>query len=493
MSKPEKTRETAYEALLAIAKNGGQSHLVIRDVLQAFDAGKTGNTEDAENRRRRDRAFLTRLIEGTVEYRLQLDYVISLYSRTPLPKMKPQIREILRMAVYQILHMDSVPDRAAVSEAVDLTVKKGFSGLRGFVNGVLRTIAREKGAIVWPDPEKEPVRYISVFYSVGEDIVSAWTARCGREKTEAICRSFLESRPLCVHCFGSAELTGGEMLYRPSGYLPEAWFLHEDCGNPAELPDFRRGSIYIQDLSSQIAVSAAGIRPGDRVLDLCAAPGGKSLLAAERCCLHDPDGKTKDMSKEAEGPDIAADGMSGSAGSVLARDLTPEKTARIRENVLRCRRTNVDIETADARVFDPGLENRFDVVIADLPCSGFGVAGKKPEIKYKSYRETVTELSGIQRQILGNAVRYVRPGGTLLYSTCTIAAEENEDMAAWLVKQYGLQPVDLRKVLPEALSGIPGAGNGYVQLLPCDGPWDGFFFSVFTRPEMRETERETKR
>ncbi|MBR2562402.1 MAG: 16S rRNA (cytosine(967)-C(5))-methyltransferase, partial [Eubacterium sp.] len=173
-------------------------------------------------------------------------------------------------------------------------------------------------------------------------------------------------------------------------------------------------------------------------------------------------------------------------GWVLSYDLTDEKTDLIRENCRRCHMPNIRIGTADARQFDPALEAQFDVVIADLPCSGFGVAGKKPEIKYKNYKETVAALSGLQKQILENAVRYVRPGGKLLYSTCTIAVEENEDNAAWLTRQFGLMPVDLRKNLPEKLQSIPTAQKGYVQLLPGDGPWDGFFFSLFVRPDTQE-------
>ena len=447
-------RELAYEALLAVQKDGRQSHLVLQEFVQ-----KSETRTDAAAR---DRAFLTRLVEGTIEYALQLDYVIGQFSRTPVRRIKTQILVILRLAAYQILYMDAVPDRAAVNEAVNLTAKKGFGGLRGFVNGVLRTLARNKDTIVWPDPEIDAAAYISVRCSIAKEIVSAWINRYGFEKTEAICRSFLENVPVCVHRI-SGTLSD---RYCPSGYLADAWFLKATERSLTELDDFREGRIYIQDLSSQIALYSAGIRPGDTVLDLCAAPGGKSLLAAGLCRSSDPD--------------------SSDGGWVLSYDLTDEKTDLIRENCRRCHMPNIRIGTADARQFDPALEAQFDVVIADLPCSGFGVAGKKPEIKYKNYKETVAALSGLQKQILENAVRYVRPGGKLLYSTCTIAVEENEDNAAWLTRQFGFMPVDLRKNLPEKLQSIPTAQKGYVQLLPGDGPWDGFFFSLFVRPDTQE-------
>ena len=515
-------REFAYEALLAVERDGMQSHLVIRDFLQKMKSGSGAENDSSASGERvsaRDRAFFLRLVEGTIEYRLQLDYIIDRYSKTKTQKMRPGIREILRMAVYQILYMDSVPDRAAVNEAVSLAVRKGFGGLRGFVNGVLRTIAREKDKVVIPGD-------ISIKYSISGEITEAWMRRYGEEKTEAICRAFLEERPLTVHRFrqpagqNSPERESGineeefknsdgdqDRLLSPTGILDGAFFLSKGV-DPAELPEFREGSLYIQDLSSQIAVAAAGIRPGDLVLDLCAAPGGKSLLAAER------------------------------GARVLSRDLTEEKTELIRQNAERLglleacghagsaetgndpgrtgktdpgdgeervpedgqkrmpgdeddeigtvKRTGLRVETADAAVFEPAFEEAFDVVIADLPCSGFGVCGRKPEIKYKPYRETAAALAELQRQILSNAVRYVRAGGKLLYSTCTIAEEENEANVRWLLEEYGnkygLRTAEISRQVKQLLEvrSIP-AGEYGVQLLPCDGPWDGFFFSLLQR------------
>ena len=520
----------AYEALLAVDRDGRQSHLVIRDMLREAenssaesgssakngDSTKNGSAGEGDGSAAvRDKAFFLRLVEGTLEYRLQLDYVIGLYSRMKINKMRPGIREILRMGVYQIFYMDSVPDHAAVNEAVSLAVRKGFAGLRGFVNGVLRTAAREKDHIRWPERKTDLVRALSVKYSISENILEAWLPRFGEEKTEAICRSFLEDRPLAVHRFTSRDrtpavqcavsadrtlaVTRAASMDRPGfdvqgdflipAEFPEGAFFLKKGIDPAGIPDFREGSLYVQDLSSQIAIAAAGICPGDRVLDLCAAPGGKSLLAAER------------------------------GAQVLSRDLTEEKTALIRQNAerlgflkderdesvliqqnmkqldfLNTERggsilkdgagvTGIMVETADAAVFDPLLEAVFDVVIADLPCSGFGVCGRKPEIKYKSYLDTVTELARIQRTILVNAVRYVRPGGKLLYSTCTIAEEENESNVRWLLKTCSdFQPAELDEAVCRLLQNheIPSGRYG-VQLLPCDGPWDGFFFALFHR------------
>ncbi len=459
MTRTKSPREFAYEALLAVERDGRQSHLVIRDTLQKMKSGEQVSD--------RDRAFFLRLTEGTVEYRLLLDHIINRYSKTKTEKMRPGVREILRMTVYQILFMDSVPDRAAVNEAVNLAVNKGFAGLRGFVNGVLRTIVREKAEALWPEYKDDPVRTLSLRYSISEEILEAWLPQFGAEKTEAICRAFLEERPLAVHRFAPCDGNELKEYLTPTGILEDAFFLKKGM-DPADIPGFSEGRLYVQDLSSQIAVAAAGIRTGDRVLDLCAAPGGKSMLAAER------------------------------GAQVLARDLTEDKTALIRENAERLgltdtcggkktdrgmKRVGIRVEAADASMFDPALEAAFDVVIADLPCSGFGVCGRKPEIKYKPYRETVTELAGLQRKILANAVRYIRPGGKMLYSTCTIAEEENGANVRWLLETYRcLQPAEPSEAVCELLRdrAVPVSGYG-IQLLPGDGPWDGFFFSLFQK------------
>ncbi|MCF0145465.1 MAG: hypothetical protein HUJ73_02645, partial [Eubacterium sp.] len=299
------SRESAYEALLAVERDGRQSHLVVRDFLENMKG-------DAS-----ERAFFRRLVIGTIEYRIQLDDLLNHVSRTPVRKMKPQIRTILRMAVFQILHMDAVPHHAAVSEAVKLTVSKGFSGLRSFVNGVLRNALREIEKGSWPSESGSPEKDLSVSVSVPEETVRIWSKAYGPEKTEAICRAFLEERPLCVHvregvkfetlsaqnerncpaeiseemsctdhaagdvhADGAAENRQADLhkKFIPGNTVSGAFFLPPGI-RPDSLEEFRKGEIWVQDLSSQKAVLAAGIQPDDRVLDLCAAPGGKTMLA----------------------------------------------------------------------------------------------------------------------------------------------------------------------------------------------------------------------
>lgn len=454
-------RLLALETLLEIEKEGRQSHRVIRDVLDKY-----------QYLPRQDRAFFTRLCQGTLEYRIQLDYILDSFSKVPTEKMKPVLREILRMAVYQMKYMDAVPDSAAVNEAVKLAQKKGFYQLKGFVNGVLRTASRQMGQLALPSREDQ-IPYLSVAYSMPTWLVEQWLKQYGLETTEGICQAFLKPSPLIVRVRplgdplgetpdGPGETRGAfpgleetlESLKNQGVSLKRAPYLdyaYELSGydSLSELEAFVRGGIQVQDVSSMLAVEAAGIRPGDRVLDLCAAPGGKSLLAADKV---------------------------GAEGQVEARDLTSYKIDQIEENIERCGLVNIHTRVADAREYDASRREWADVVLADLPCSGYGVIGRKPDIKYKASPAKQEELVELQREILTQAVTYVRPGGTLLYSTCTLNQEENLDNVQWFLSSF---PFQLDSLVPYLCPELQGgtAPQGYLQLLPGTHACDGFFLA----------------
>jgi len=233
-------------------------------------------------------------------------------------------------------------------------------------------------------------------------------------------------------------------------YPENAYFLQNTSGLK-DLKAFRHGGLFVQDISSQLAVYAAGIKEGSRVLDVCAAPGGKSLLAAD---------------------------ILKGTGSVLARDISEDKVRLINENIQRLGLENIRAEVFDAEVFDSASEGRYDTVIADLPCSGWGVIGRKPDIKYSASREKEEQLAELQYRILENACRYVRPGGTLIYSTCTVSEAENEGNAErFLAGHPDFSPVSLNPLLPEELR-CESAEKGYLQILP-DDIKDGFFIARF--------------
>ena len=446
----ENVRELAVNMLLEITEKESYSHLVMRDVLDKYDYLPG-----------RDKAFLKRVTEGTLERRIQIDYILDQFSRVPAASMKPFIRNLLRLSVYQLFFMDSVPDAAVCNEAVKLAGKRGFRSLSGFVNGVLRNIARNRDRICWLDQEKEPVGFLSVKYSVPLWLVEKLLSERGRERTERILESFLIPAPVTIRIrqeLGSPERE--ELISRmrqtgaaaePHPYHPLAYTLRGAEGI-SSLPGFSEGLFMVQDTSSMLVCEAAGIRPGQRVIDVCASPGGKAVHAAEKL-------------KE--------------SGFVSARDLTEYKAGLIRDNSRRMRADRVETLIWDARRLREEDIESADAVLADLPCSGLGVIGRKKDIKYRMSPESLLELAKLQRQILGTVWRYVKPGGVLIYSTCTINPGENEENVGWFLERYPFHLESLSSCLPQALSG-EGEG-GMLQLLPGIHKSDGFFLARLVR------------
>lgn len=448
-------RQLVMEMLLAVTvqhenRPTEYSHVIIRDVLNKYNylSGQ-------------EKAFMKRLFEGTLERMIELDYCIDQYSKVKVQKMKPVIRTIMRMSVYQILYMDAVPDSAACNEAAKLAGKKGFSTLKGFVNGVLRTIVRNKEQIPYPDREKDFALYLSVTYSMPMWIVTMWTEQLGKEKTEALLKGLLAEHPvtirLCDDLDNSVEALekalqsqGGTLEKQP--YLPYAYRIAK-TDDISQLPGYEDGAFVIQDVSSMLAIEALGIEPGMKILDICAAPGGKSMLAADK--------------------------LQGT-GEVEARDISEYKVTLMQENFERCRLHNVKAVCKDATELDESWAEQADIVIADVPCSGLGVIGKKRDIKYKMTPEAIKDIIALQEQILEKAVAYVKPQGLLLFSTCTINQEENEAHVKLLQEKYKMTPVSLENTLPEMLHSET-TKQGYLQLLPGIHDTDGFFISVFQK------------
>ena len=442
------TRELVLEILQEV-ENGVHSHVVIRDVLAKY-----------QYLPKQERAFINRVCEGTLEYRIQIDYILNQYSSVPVERMKPVIRQILRSGVYQLLYMDSVPDSAACNEAVKLAQKKGFFNLKSFVNGVLRTVSREKDELRYPEREQDPAAYLSVRYSMPEELTKRWLSEYGEETTEKILADFLKEKPLTVRCrtffsgtdrvIRSLEEQGAVVEKAP--YLPYALRI-SGYDHLLALEAFVKGLIMVQDVSSMLVSEVADPKKGDYVIDLCAAPGGKSLHMGDK--------------------------MEG-YGTVDARDISQAKVELIEENILRASSINVQAKVQDAAVFDVESECRADIVLVDAPCTGYGVIGKKPEIKYRASRQRQEELVKLQRTILSRASEYVKSRGVLVYSTCTIAREENEENMQWFLDNFPFRLESLDPFLPEELHGETTA-LGYLQLLPGIHDTDGFFLAKFRR------------
>lgn len=441
MTKPTTSREIILDVLLEVLERGGYSHAVLRQALEKY-----------QYLEKQDRAFITRVAEGTIEYKLTIDAVLDQCSKVKVSKMKPVIRTILRMSVYQLLWMERIPDSAVCNEAVKLTAARRFQGLKGFVNGVLRTVARQKDQFVFTD--------WSLRYSMPQWLIDLWRGQYPAETVEVLLQSFLEETPTTVRCnlaLASVEeirasLDRQQVEYRVSPLSPHALLL-DRYDYLESLEAFQNGWIQVQDASSGLVGDAAAPRPGDVVLDVCGAPGGKGLHIADK--------------------------LQG-AGLVVIRDLTEQKIRLVEDNLYRTGFSNVRTEVWDAREPDPEWEGKADIVLADLPCSGLGIIGKKPDIKYQVSLEKLAELAALQREILSVAAGYVKPGGTLVYSTCTIDRMENEEQRDWILEHLPFEPVDLAGRLGAAVQE-ESLRDGYIQLLPGRYPCDGFFISVFRK------------
>ena len=459
------TRRLALDVLLEVTEHGAYSNQVLRAVLEKY-----------QYMEKYERAFLTRLVEGTIQHMIELDYVIDQFSKVKVKKMKPVIRNILRMGVYQIQYMDSVPDSAACNEAVKLARKSGFSTLSGFVNGVLRNIARNSGSIRYPDEEKESVLALSVRYSMPEWIVEEWLNAYGMEQTKAILDAFSKETPITIRtnvtkitpdalkeqlkAEGVTVQTLEELSYAGLPYTDAYHYAFAISGfdHLMALPSFQDGLFYVQDISSMLVAEVAAPNWGDYCIDVCAAPGGKSLHIAEK--------------------------LMGS-GYVEARDVSERKVALMQENIERTEAINIRAAVWDATVRDPESVKKADIVLADVPCSGLGVIGKKQDIKYKMSEKRQQDIIRLQRRILSVVQEYVRPNGVLIYSTCTIGADENQYNLKWFLENYPFRLESIDPYICEELKGKTTAG-GYIQLLPGVHESDGFFIARLRRLKEEE-------
>ena len=454
------TRNLIVDVLLEINENNGFTHMVLSDVLKKYQylPGQ-------------DRAFISRVVRGTVERRITLDYIIDSYSSVKVKKMKPLIRNVLRMSVYQIVYMDGVKDYAICDEAVKLVVKRGFNNLRGFVNAVLRKISSVKYDISFPDRE-DIIKHLSVIYSTPEWLVGKWLQTYDANTVETMLMAQFAERALTIRC-NTDRITRDELFdrlsqqgitVRKSSLLDEALEI-SDYDYLEKIPEFNEGLFFVQDISSMLVSHVAAPKNNAYVIDLCAAPGGKSMHMAE--LLH-------------------------GSGCVEARDVSSYKVQLIKDNIDRLNLENVAAKVMDATKKDELSIGKADVVIADLPCSGLGILSKKPDIKYHASKEGIDSLAKLQRSMLKASADYVKAGGTLVYSTCTVTQEENINNIEWFIEKFPFKLDSMDEYIPSQLRSET-TKNGYLQLLPgvikntengkdeiLEG-YDGFFIARFLR------------
>ena len=443
-------REAALKMLIRINEEGMLCHKALNDPIR-------------DSLSEADKSFFTKLVRGTLERMVTCDMILERKTGKPVSKQKPFIRNLLRMGCYQLLFLSAVPASAVCNEAVKAAKKAGFTGLSGFVNGVLRNLSREIAAAGDPQAYLRAAEkglsgeQLTAFrYSVPGKWVRYFETNYPGE-AEDMYRAFLEEPGTAIRLNksrGTAEelmnLLKKDGIEAEPGMLPNSFRIRG--GSIAKSDAYKKGLFSVQDESSCLCGNILPLKAGMNVLDVCAAPGGKSLHAADELTF-----------------------LGG--GTVLSSDISKEKLLLLSKEADRLGFDSISVKQHDAAVFEPSYENAFDLVLCDLPCSGLGVIGRKPDIKDKTDTADIKALAEIQKSILAAAVRYVKPDGHLCFSTCTVTKEENEDRADDILR-YGLMPSDFSERIPERLRHRYREGR--LQLFPQDGT-DGFFMALFQR------------
>lgn len=439
-------RETALLTLNACQRQGGWSDSILKKQLAAAKLDS------------RDAALATQLCFGVLQNQILLDFYLSQFSNIPLKRMEGKVLQALRLGLYQMLFLDKIPQSAAVNSAVSMT-KANSKNPRaaGMVNGILRSIGRNMDNLP-AIPKEDPIAYLSTRYSHPAWFVKEISLTLSREETASLLAANNMQPPLTAmvnttkttfsQLKENLESQGVEVEEHP--WLENCLILHK-TGDLERLDAFQAGLFYVQDAASRLAIAAANPKPGMRVLDCCAAPGGKSFATA-----------------------IAMENR----GEVISCDLHPHKRKLIMAGAARLGLDCIQAQTADGKEFHPDWENSFDLVLVDAPCSGLGVIRKKPDIRYKDPKP-LEDLPAIQSAILTNASRYVKPGGILMYSTCTVLHRENEDVIHHFLSQQSNY-----KLESFTLPGNKGAvESGMITLWPQRNGTDGFFISKLRKGE----------
>lgn len=430
-------RTTALAALIACRKQGAWADGVLKEYILR------------DRLDRRDAALASRLCYGVLQNRMLLDHYLQHLVTGGMQKLQPVVLDILRLGLYQLLFLDKVPVSAAVNEAVEQGKRYANKRAAGLINGVLRNAIRSKDNL--PRPES-----LSVRYSHPQALVDLLQESVGQEQLEPLLASHNEAPKTIIQTntlIASDEQVLAALEAADAAVQPHSWLMHAyeaaGYGNLERMELFRQGGFFVQDPAARLAADAAGLKPGMQVLDGCAAPGGKSFAAAI---------------------------LMQNEGHITSCDIHAHKVALLEKGAQRLGISMMEPVLQDASEFVPKWEQAMDAVIADVPCSGLGVIRKKPDIRYKNLDE-LEKLPQIQLKIIENLCRYVKPGGVLLYSTCTILKRENEDVVTQFLH---LHPEFSLEQFPMP-TGLPGENNGMLTLLPHIHGTDGFFICKLRR------------
>ncbi|NWQ43872.1 16S rRNA (cytosine(967)-C(5))-methyltransferase RsmB [Bacillus sp. EB106-08-02-XG196] len=445
-NKKKNVREAAMDLLDAIEKNQSYSNLLLNTTIEKNNISSL------------DTGLLTELTYGTLQRRMALDFFLKPFIKNS-KKLEKWVLQLLRVTLYQMIYLDKIPDRAAIFEAVEIAKKRGHKGIAGMVNGVLRSIQRE--GLPSLDVVSDPIERLSIETSHPEWLVKRWVSQFGMERTKEMCEVNLTApmqtarvnltKTTIRECIEDLDEEG--FLIEKSPIIPEA--IRALKGNLAFSRAFKKGMITIQDESSMLAAYALAPNENELILDACAAPGGKSTHIAETMKL---------------------------TGGVISLDLHEHKVKLINENAKRLGLGNIRTIAMDSRNAGEHFEKEyFDRILLDAPCSGLGVMRRKPDMKYTKKEQDLNQLSTIQQNLLKSVSPLVKKGGILVYSTCTVDKEENENTVFTFLQEHPEFEVDvtLKERMPEAIQ--PLVTEGFLQILPQDFGSDGFFIACLRK------------
>ena len=412
------------------------------------------NSHITDGQTKEDRAALTALLYGTVERKIKYDYFISALSGRSIEKISPAVRDILRIGLCALLDMDKIPDHAAVNECVKLARNQGE---RGFVNGVLRRAARERDSLPLPDKSKNAARYYSVYYSLPISTVRYFIGELGEVGAVSFFESTFERSKKTALTVNTNKISVNDFISKllSAGYkaelsnISDISVIVEGSLNPKDLDGFSEGEFFVQDEASALAAAALGISEGDVAVDTCAAPGGKSFSLAVR---------------------------SGDMAKIYSYDFHESKISLISDGAKRLGLNSVFAECRNALEPNPALLGKANLVLCDVPCSGLGVIGKKPDLRYKDIA-SLAHLPALQLEILKKSAEYLEVGGALVYSTCTLIKEENEGVVSAFLAQ---NPNFVRE---EFSVGCIKSKDGSVTLYPHINGTDGFFVAKIRKKQ----------
>ncbi len=437
-------REIAINILVDIFKQNSYNNLSLQ---KAFSKNKSLSSEE--------KAFITELVNGTMRNVIFIDYIINQFSSTKTNKMKFFVLNILRISVYQIMFMPKIPPFAICNEAVNIAKRRGFTFFKGFINAVTKNICKNKDNIKLPD-KKDKLEYLSIKYSYPKWILKYWLLELDINTISQICKSTSLPPKICI-CINTNKTNKDNLkkmlekdnIFFEEGLISKNSLYIKKTKDITKNDAFKKGYFHIMDESSMLLVEALAPKEGQTIIDVCAAPGGKSFY----CSYFIKDN-----------------------GKIFARDIFEHKINILNEGKKRLDLNSIIPQLKDATVFFKEDALKADCVIVDAPCSGLGILGKKPDIKYTKTIEDIQKLAMLQKQILKASAGYVKKGGVLVYSTCTISKKENIDNVNWFLQNFDfkLKPFKLNKAFKTE-------DKGYVQILQSMFNTDGFFIAKFER------------